>query len=493
MTSLSIRFDRFNFGSSSLDTQRMFPEHKKKIEECLSKIYNDTIQNRSASNKDTPFQIQFKTGKPTLIVGGENILLNKSPELNRIQRIVRYYQNTGQLPRTEIDRKEILERNAETRKTVRAINQASIPGANGSILAGMRLADDSLTLARNIMFAIPEMGPNDPIANHLGYYAGALWAFFAFREIDDGITENKRSVKIGDGEGKRRAEARILSGGLMSTGSIAYLGAKFCDTLATPAAVATSLSVSNVLFGIGALLAVGASAVGAIRCQRFNKRLSDYLENPKLTEEQSLRGALRFLKDSIGVTAEEKADCKAQIDEEHPDWTPEQKTELLRQKLIDLTEVKVKYMKRRTSNKSLRLILNHADDLIERLGDKSTRAEAIKETMVLMNTIRQENRIKLILYTLGLIASVLSFAGMFIIAFLSGGTLPFILFGIAGTIYIAVTLYTISSLFVKKENVGTDTLGTEKQPELPCQTPKIDPSSISSIISSPKKGCRPTR
>lgn len=202
MTSLSIRFDRFNFGSSSLDTQRMFPEHKKKIEECLSKIYNDTIQNRSASNKDTPFQIQFKTGKPTLIVGGENILLNKSPELNRIQRIVRYYQNTGQLPRTEIDRKEILERNAETRKTVRAINQASIPGANGSILAGMRLADDSLTLARNIMFAIPEMGPNDPIANHLGYYAGHYGPFLLFERSMTGSPKIRDRLKSETAKGK---------------------------------------------------------------------------------------------------------------------------------------------------------------------------------------------------------------------------------------------------------------------------------------------------
>ena len=112
----------------------------------------------------------------------------------------------------------------------------------------------------------------------------------------------------------------------------------------------------------------------------------------------------------------------------------------------------MKYMKRRTSNKSLFLILTKADTLLAMLGCKETCAEGIKEASILIHTIQQESKIKLSLYTLGFIAATLSFIGMIIMSVMSAGLLPFVLYGIAGTIYLAVTIYTVAGSLMKKDH-----------------------------------------
>ncbi len=450
MAASSIQFNRISIGARHLDAQEIYPIHKRKVEGYLSTIYQQNAED--PTKKNIPFEIQFNTGRPTLHVEGRDIVLNKTRELKRVGRVVRYYQHTGILPREEPKAKDVREGEAETKKSVQALNQASLPGANGSLLAGMRVADDTLSLTRNILFAIPDIGPNDPVVNHLGYYAGIFWTFFSLRELDEGVAEYKRSVTVGDKEGKRRAEARVLSGGVVSTGSIAYVAGKFCDSYASIATANTILGFSNILFGVGSLVAIGASLLGAVRCERFNMRLNEYLENPGLSDVQKLQGALKFLKDSISVTHEERAELAQEIEQKHPDWTIEKKEQLLQQKLADLTEVKVKYMKRRTSNKSLFLILTKVDTLLAMLGCKETCAEGIKEASILIHTIQQESKIKLSLYTLGFIAATLSFIGMIIMSVMSAGLLPFVLYGIAGTIYLAVTIYTIAGSLMKKEH-----------------------------------------
>jgi hypothetical protein len=462
MISSSVRLDRISVGSSHVDAREIYPIHKRKIEGYLSKIYK--LNAEDPTNKNIPFEIEFNTGRSTLHLENREIVLsnglpnspgvtglNKSRELKRIERIARYYQHTGILPRQALKAKDVQEGHAASQKSVRALNDASLPGANGSLLAGLRVADDSLSLTRNILFAIPDIGPSDPVITHLGYYAGIFWTFFSLRELDEGISEYKRSVSIGDKEGQRRAESRVLSGGIVSAASMGFLSGTFCNSYASGAATAAVLGASNILFGAGSLVALGASILGAVRCERFNNRLNEYLENPSLTDVQKLQGALHFLKDSISVTPEERAELILEIEQKHPDWTAEKKEQLLQQKLADLAEVKVKYMKRRTSNKSLFLILTKADTLLGMLASKNSCAQGIKEASILIHTIQQENRIKLSLYALGCVAALLSLLGTILMSVMTAGLLPFVLFGIAGTIYLAITIYSVAGALIKKE------------------------------------------
>ncbi len=450
MANLTIQLKGFSFAPQYLDVQKILPSHKKTLEECLVKIFHQSVQ--KTENSETPFQIEFKKiGEPAICMGGKEIPLSSSAELKKVGRIFRYYQHVGLLPREAPPVHEMKAREAESRKSVRAINQASIPGSNGNILAGMRVADDTLSLVRNILFALPAIGPKDPIVSHLGYYAGIFWSFFSLRELDGGKIELKRSQAIGDAEGQRRAETRLLSGAILSAGSLAYLTGKLSETFVSTAPASALSSISSTFFGLGSVVAIGSSALGAVRCERFNNRLTEYLENRSLTEVQRMQGALQFLKDSIIVTQEERSELIAEIGRKHPEWTPEQKELLLKQKMVDLTEVKVKYMKRRTSNKSLYLILTKVDDLLAMLSNPNTADQGIKESLQLIHTIQGENRLKLSLYMLGLIASTLSFVGMVIMFFMSAGTIPFVFYSVAGIIYLTMTLYSASNVFFRKE------------------------------------------
>lgn len=451
MAGLSIQLNRFCIGSHCLESQKILPAHKQILEKSLVKIFSDAVEKKEAA-QEIPFHIQIKpSGDPALSIQGKEIPLAGSPEAKKIGRIFRYYQHVGLLPRKRTSESETVYRENESRKWVQAVNQASIPGSNGNILAGMRVADDTLSLVRNVLFALPAIGPRDPVVSHLGYYAGIFWSFFSFRELDGGIIEYKRSNLIQDAEGQRRAEARILSGSILSAGSVSYLAGKISETFISASAASFLGSLSNVLFGTGALIAIGSAGLGAMRCERFNKRLTEYLENPNLSEEERLKGALNFLKDSIVVTEEEKGELIAQIEKEHPDWSKEQKNQLLNQKMTDLTEVKVKYMKRRTSNKSLYLILTQVDPLLAKLSNPETAEEAIKEALILIHTIQGQNRIKLSLYLLGLVAAVISFVGMLLMSLLSAGAIPFVFYSVAGLIYLSMTLYSSSGVFFRKE------------------------------------------
>lgn len=449
MTELSIHLNRLSVGSYSLDSQQISPVHRRRAELSLSKILSK--QQISTQGKEIPFHLRLYQGRPVLQIQDREISLEKSGELSRVSHIVRFYQHTGHFPRAEMSPQDEAFRVDKTKKAVRAINDASIPGSNGSILAGMRIAEDSLSLTRNILFAIPAIGANDPVVNHLGYYAGIFWTFFAFRELDEGWAEYKRSKVIGDTEGQRRSETRLLSGGICSTASLIYLAGRICDTFSSTAFATAAFGSANALFGVGSVIAMGSSILGAMRCYRFNARLNEYLENPKLTKVQGLQGALQFLKDAVSVTPEERAELVDQIEKDHPDWSAEQKEKLLQQKLTDLTEVKVKYIKRRTSNKSLCLILNQADALLAKLADPESQVEGIQEAAILLCTIQKENRTKMLLYILGFIASLISISAVLIATFLTAGALPFVLYGIAGTIYLVLTLYSAAGLLLRKD------------------------------------------
>ena len=448
MGSLSVSLNHFSSGSQRLEPAQIYSSHVDSTEKYLNKIFREHF---TAPKNQTGFKVKFHLDKPVLCYQGQEVPLEKSPELKRIARTVRYYQLSGKL--SKIEQKPEFKEQAikEAKKSIKEVHEASIPGSNGQILAGMRVADDTLSLIRNILCALPDIGPNDSIVSHLGYYAGISWTFFAIRELDNGLIEHKRSKVIGDEEGIRRSEARILSGGIVSTASFGYLMGKICNTYISQGAAAISMGVSNVLFGIGSFLAMGVSLVGALRCHRFNDRLNEYYLNTKLPEVERVKAALKFLKECIVVTPEEREELIQQIEKDYPDWSNELKEKLLKQKLVDLTETKVKYMKRRTSSRSLLLILRDVDNILAKLENSKTVVEGGVRATELINTIQKESRLKQTLYVLGFVAALVSFVAMLLLTFGSFGMLPFVLYGITGTIYLLITAYTVAGMVLKKD------------------------------------------
>lgn len=449
MSGLSIELNRSGVAISHLDSSQIYPAHRQSIQESITKIFHDTF-GETATQK-FPLRVRFDLGRAILQGGAQEIPLKKGPELKRLKRILEYYQHAELLPRLELPPSEELARSAESQKSVEAVSQASLPGSNGNILAGMRLADDTLSVTRNLMYAFPLFGPDNSVADHLGYYAGIFWTFFAFREFDDGVQEYERSVQIGDLEGRRRAKSRLLSGSLVGVGSLSYLAAKVSDTFSLTNVSPYLLGASNLLFGVGSLLAAGTSYLGALRCLRFNQRLGQYIDHPHFTQKEKMKGAVEFLKACISVTAEEKEEAAARIEKEHPDWSRELKEQLLSQRLADLTEVKVKYMKRRTSNRSMKMILEKSDEILRKLSDPKLEQEGIEEAFHLIKTVQKDSTIKMILYILGIIAALLSFVAMVMTTISTAGSLPFILYGISGGIYLAMTIYSVGLMVLKRD------------------------------------------
>ncbi len=445
---LSVQLDSLNVGGHLLNFQKMTPAHRRLAESSLSSFFS---KRQVVIGEDkTPFRFQIDPQTATLRLQDRSISLEMAPELAGLHRVVRFYQNTGLLPLPGVSREEKAHSEGKTKEAVSTLRAASVPGAYGNLFAGMRLMEDSLSITRNILFAIPSVGPDNALVNHLGYYAGGFWTFFSLKELGAGVKEYQRAKAIGDGEGRRRAAGQVASAGLASTASMIYLAGRTFDTAAASTAALHALGTANILFGVGSLLAAGTSALGAYRCYRFNDRLNEYLDNTHLTEEERLRGALQFLKDQIAVTPEEKGAIWVQINQEHPTWTQKEKEALLEQRLRDRTEVKVKYLKRRTSNKSLQLIITHADRYLADLSNPATRIEATQ----MLQTVQKETKIKMALFILGVIAALIGFAAMVALTFFSMGTLPFILYGVAGAIYLALAAYSIAVTLSRKETEG---------------------------------------
>jgi hypothetical protein len=413
----AIHINQLRIGSELLNVERMAPVHRERLEKYLSKQFSNQKEFGS-------FKIQV------------------NPQDKAVRRVVQFYRNIGAVSKVKGANEERL-----SAQMIEAMRKDAVPGTNGQILAGMQITEDTLSLTRNILYAIPSVGPNDPVVNHLGYYAGIFWSFFAFRELNAGMTEYKHSQAIGDKEGRRRATVRMASGGIVSAASLIYLSGRIFDTLESATVSAASIGTASVLFGIGSMLAMGASILGAVRCTRFDARLHEYLEHPGISEVDRYKGALQFLKDSISVTAEERG----WIENEVKHLPEEERGKAIEQKLRQLTETKIKYMKRRTSNRSLQLILTKTDRLLRLLSQEATQPEGIKESAILLHEIRKENQRKTALYILGFVAALISALGMIAGTFFTAGALPFVLYGISAMIYLLVGLYNAAGIVAKKE------------------------------------------
>lgn len=442
MSALSVQIDRIGASSHYLESGSLLPQHKKRLETELSK---NLSKNRSP---DLAFHVD----------------LHSTPDWNEATRTARYYQHMGLLPKGQSDPKTRATCQRTAKVAVQSMQQASIPGTNGQLLAGARIADDTLSVTRNILCALPSVGADSPIVSNLGFIAGSLWAFFAVREVEGGVVDIVRAQEIEDREGARRAGARIVSGGIVSTASVGYLTGKVFETVHLTNAASTAFSFCNILFGLGAILAMGSSFLGWLRCYRFEGRLREYLEHPTLPEVQKFQGALRFLKETLAVTPEEIAHIRHEVDLANPQMSTEDREKLIEKKITDLAETKVKYLKRRTSIKSLQLIANKVDSILVKIHDEKTSIEGIKEATELLKTIQNENSTKMALFTMSFVAATICFAAMLVMQFITGA-LGFILYGIGSTIYLGLSIYSYAGMCLPKQNI--ENLPAEQNAHLP--------------------------
>ena len=448
----------YRFYGELVPSEKILPSHKKILETSITNHFlNIAKANEFASHqamsqtggqKAPSFRLQYAIGDSGTLIRAENgtekkIVWQEKARKGwaKITRTVRYYQHLGYVKR---DLSQDVSLQDSSKKTIATMKKGAEPSVKDHGYSMVRIGDNTLSFVKDVLSMRAKWGfqntsVSNSFINNVGFASGSIWSFFAIKEVRDSVKEMDSAKAIGDEEGVRRAQVRFASGVTTLWGTGFYLSAKFMGLAgAGVETAATAFSyVSNSLFGLGSVIGIGMAGLGIYRCLTFTSRLNEYLENQDKDEAQRLKGTLRFLKDSMSVTPEEKKEITEKVDREHAEKTPWERQLLIDTELKNLTETKVKYMKRRTSHKSLSLLLNQVDKLIGQLD----RGEGIDEANQLITTIKSENRKKLALYWISFFASVFGLIAVILSTLATGGVAPLVLLGISALVYIVLGGY----------------------------------------------------
>ncbi len=451
------------FYGERVPSEKILPIHKRRLASSLDKYllnlqeihqYLASQAGSGSGSKTASVRFQYAIKKCGAEIeagsGSKQTLVPKqsaSDEILKIQRIARYYQNIGYVSR-DFSKDRLLTKTAG--RVLAQMQPPQTPRIKDTISTGVRFTENTLSLVRDGLKLCPEVGPDHAFVANYGFAAGSVWSFFAVKEWMDGIDDYEKAKLIGDSEGARRAAARSSNGFVTMCASSLYLSSKILSAANALESAITAISYSsNAFFGIGAMIGMGINGLGIYRCSRFNSRIDEYLNNPDpdLKKSQKLKGALRFLKDSMSVTPEERKELRQKIEREHCDETPEERKNRFDEAVAHLAETKIKYMKRRTSNKSLEMMLDPKsgiDALLPLLENEGDRAiGAVNAAEELIHEVKKQTWKKMFFYALGFIASLVGLIGIISGTFLTGGALPFVLLGISAAIFAFLTGYNL--------------------------------------------------
>lgn len=300
------------------------------------------------------------------------------------------------------------------------------------------IALDGLQIARNIFSSTSQYGPTCRFVVQSGFIPGVIWALMGANESRQGWKDWNQSESIQDKEGVCRAKTRLMSGALGTGGALFYLAKNATDFIEVAEAVSTGLDMtSSALFGIGSVIGMSMASVGLYRIGTFRAKINRRLEDATIQSEAArCLNTLQFLKEQIVVSDSERNAIQDAIKHDHPHASLEKINELIDESLIAKTQAKMKHFKRRTTQKSLGLVLNQIEPIMAKLE----KGEGVQEARELIREIKKENFKKGALYFVALVAGAIGFAALIAGTFFTLGALPFILGAISSAIFLAMTL-----------------------------------------------------
>ncbi len=342
----------------------------------------------------------------------------------------------------------------ESAPAVARIEQMSDPCRTPAYVKAMGPCVATVSLSKNVLSLA---GVESPAVTGLGFLNGVGGLGVGIFDWIGGVSEEERSRDIHDEEGHRRAVAKILYGQTQTAGAALFFAEKGCELSSTSAAAIAGISLGTAaLFfsGVASITGLFLSSLGMWRCAKFRERIDEYFTRPNLTEEQRVIGALRFLQDLISVTPEERLGIEKMIENQHPEKSPAEQKELIEKTLSDLVETKVAYVKRRSSIRSLRLIMDKSDGIIQKIQEPKTRAVGITEGKELIQAIHRQSVFKACLYAIGAFAGLLGMAALIAGIICTCGTLPLALASAAALIWLALAIYNVIAPHFKHCEAG---------------------------------------
>lgn len=294
---------------------------------------------------------------------------------------------------------------------------------SGKIVAGLDFASEGIFLAR-CAIRTNAGGRSVAIDRRLGFAGGALSLVLSGASVAGGVKDRIRAAEIGDGEGVRRSQVRTAVGLISMGNAVFYFLDKFAKALWSNGAV-LGVQVfqrgADFCFGAGSILGTVLSALGIYRCRLFAEDLNGYLER-NASEEERVKGALRFLRSCCFVSDEERADLRAKHGE----------GEEYKAALKNFAEVKILQFKRRTSMRSAEQVVENVDRLLANFN--------LDEAKKIIGIVQKDNRMKTVLFAIGMLSSLLCVAGLMLGLFSGFATLPTILYIVSSSIGIGTVL-----------------------------------------------------
>lgn len=300
-------------------------------------------------------------------------------------------------------------------------------------VTALSLSDLSITFVRNVLRLI--IGPNHAVIRDLSISSSAIGIVLGSSvTVGNGIANLHKAQAIGDVEGVRRASSRILSGSISTVAAALSFSDIFASSIG-------SLGMATTVFcGLGSIVNLGISGWGIFICAHFRSRISGYLEMKHLSEKERIVKALEFLKGKIAPTEKEKKAIARQVESLHPNWTKQQVEKAIQRKILNLGEMKIRRIKRRTDQKTAERILLEVGKHLERLQDKAAPEKHLVEAKGLISQIMKQNMRKIELTLIVGISSTLAFSALILSTFFSLGILPLALYMLSSAIGLGILL-----------------------------------------------------
>ena len=300
----------------------------------------------------------------------------------------------------------------------------------------LTVTDLSASFARNVLRLAPAFGPTHPLVQGLGYTSSGIGLLLGSTvTIGSNVADLNKAQKIGDGEGMRRAASQIATGVV----SINAVTLSLLHDIALSSLSALGIA-ANVFFGLGSLLTLMLSGWTIYRSACFYFKIDTDMDKQSLNEKERVVQTLKFIKEKITPTESEKAAVIKEVEKLHPNWTVQEKHAAVNQKMIDLIEVKMRYIQRRSSSAISQRLLKEVDQHLEQLKNPLADAKSLAAAKELIEALKTENKKKILFTALVAVASLISFTALVLSIFFSLGTLSLVLYTASSAIALGILL-----------------------------------------------------
>jgi hypothetical protein len=296
------------------------------------------------------------------------------------------------------------------------------PGMAGGAIVAAAAGVDALSFVRNTCGV--RIGWDQAI-RHMGIGGGTLSLGLNALDLHNARKERQSALEIQYNEGKDKATAKIAGSSIGLIASIFYVLGKANELswIAFSVGTVTALTaVCTAFWGIGAIISIALAGFGIYRCRVLDHRLSAFGTN-----EAGAKQALSYLLAEVTVLQAEREALRKELESKG-----EYSGSAFHEKLEELGARKIKYLKTRTSMRAVQMLLDRAPSILENFD--------LAAAQQLLTDVRYEGYKKKLVYTIGMIASIIGLIGVVLGCFASMGALPLILFAGSAAIGLGLTM-----------------------------------------------------